>query len=116
MISGVPGTVIAFVTALTGAITAYTNYQEQQAVSRATYEALKEATDRNTEQIAALNLELRRGREWTASIASAVKELQAKAPTPERATVPSQPPVTSALDEPAPPLQPLPSFDQLKKD
>lgn len=116
VIGGVPGTVIAFVTALTGAISAYTNYQEQQAISKATYEALKQATDRNTEQLVALSHEMKRNQEWTRSVAAAVRELQTKAPVTKKQAPPLVLP-PAPLDEPPPPAAPtLPSFDQLKKE
>lgn len=115
MISGLPGTVTALIVAITGAISAYTNYQEQQATTKATYEALKQATDRNTEQLSALSHEMKRSQEWTRSIAAAVRELQAKAPAPEKQVVSSTMPV-DPLDEPPPTPPALPSFDQLKKE
>lgn len=115
MISGLPGTVTALIVAISGAISAYTNYQEQQALSKATYEALKQATDRNTEQLSALSHEMKRSQEWTRSIAAAVRELQAKAPAPEKQVVSSTMPV-DPLDEPPPTPPALPSFDQLKKE
>jgi hypothetical protein len=113
IVGGVPGTVLAFIVALTTAIQAYTQYQETQAISRATYETLKVATDRNTEQLAAQNHELKQLRTWVQAIARAVKEQQQMSHAPEREKVASTPPDT--LEEPT--LAPtLPNFEELKKD
>ena len=122
VIGGLPGTLTAIAIAVTGAITAVNNYQEQQAnreeqraLSKASYEALKTATDHNTEQLTQLGVEMKRHQEWTRSIAEAVRELQAKAPAPEREVAPLNPP-GKPLDEPPAVSPRLPRFDQLKKD
>lgn len=114
VVSGLPGTLTALLIALAGAIGAYSKFDEQRSLSKSSYETLKQGIDRNSEQIESLIREREREREWMRAIAAAVKELQLKEPSPARAGVPSAPPA-SPLDEPATPVKPLPSFDQLKK-
>lgn len=109
-IGGVPGTVIALATALTAAIQAYTGYQDSQAVQKSAYEAIKVATDRNTEQLNRVQAELAAGRKWMEGIERIVQDLQRQAGehVPHRTAAP---PVTPPLIAP-----PLPSFEQIKKD
>jgi hypothetical protein len=112
MIGGWPGTAIAILTALTGVIGAYTQHQESQAIQRSSYDAIKEATDKNTAAIEKLSDEFRQHRMWTTgSLARAVRELQQQSRVPVQ---PVDPKPAVPLDIPTP--EPLPNFDQLKKD
>lgn len=101
---------IALFTALTALTQAYTGYQESQAIQRSAYEAIKAATDRNTEQLNRIQAELGAGRKWMEGIERIVQELQRQAgehvPT-RSAAPPITPPLIAA---------PLPSFEQIKKD
>lgn len=115
-VGGVPGTVIAIVTALTAGIQAYQNYQESQAVSRATYEALKTAIERHDVQINSVLRGQQEMRSWMSDLAERLDKRSA-----ERSAIPKVTP-QAPVDVAAPPLPAdvvvptpvLPSFDQLK--
>jgi hypothetical protein len=109
MIGGMPGTVIAILTAVTALTQAFQGYQESQAIQRSAYEALKVATDRNTEQLNRISQELTAGRTWMESIEKAVRELQARIPGEQQQML-APPKLTPMLSAP-----PLPSFDQATK-
>ncbi len=125
-IGGVPGTIIAMATALGGMLTAWQHYTESQATSRAGYDALKQASEQQATQIAALaqgQLELR---SWVQELAGRLEKQQERvakavakrqsssAPAPIPPPPPPPAPPAPAL-QPAPTPAPLPAFDQLQQ-
>lgn len=119
-----PGTILALATALGGLLTTYQTHQASEATSKASYEALKTAVERNTEAIAAQARAQSELRLWVQELSERLERRQAntekvltrkvsKAPTalPSVGPVPPAPP-----SPPAPSPSPLPSFEGLKLD
>lgn len=126
LLGGVPGTLLALATALGGLVTTYQSYQESQATSRASYETLKLAVERNTESVAAQARAQTELRHWVQDLSERLERRQvntekalARKVTKPATAHPIAPPPT----EPAPPAPPppaptpapaaLPSFDRL---
>lgn len=128
LLGGVPGTLLALATALGGLVTTYQSYQESQATSRASYETLKIAVERNTETLAAQARAQTELRHWVQDLSERLerrqtnteKALARKVSKP--ASAPSSPASGAPVElaPPAPPLPPpapsptaLPPFDGL---
>jgi len=123
--SGPTGTVVAMITALGGLLTAWQTYQESQQTARASYETLREASQKNTAQIDALlrgQIDLRN---WVEELSSRLEQRQV---TTEKAVArkvtrssapPLPPPVGPAPKAPPVPVVPepaeLPSFDEIEE-
>jgi gas vesicle protein len=133
-LTGIPGMLIAITTAVTAAITAFQSYQEAQATSRATYEALKAVSEQHTQSIAQLHdgqLELRgwvqdltvRTERQQAQVAEAVRigrrrsgaGAQPAVPVTVIAPMPTDPPPPAPTLAPAPTQDKLPEFETLAK-
>lgn len=125
LLGGVPGTLLALVTALGGLITSYARFEESQATSRASYDTLKVAVERNATALAEQARSQAELRLWVQDLSERLERRQA---TTEKAiarkvTKPSAPaPVTLPPPEPVPPAPPpppapaapaLPPFDAL---
>ncbi len=125
MLGGVPGTMLALVTAIGGLITSYERFEESQATSRASYETLKVAVERNATALAEQARSQAELRLWVQDLSERLERRQA---TTEKAiarkvTKPSAPPpIVLPPPEPVPPAPPtppppapaaLPSFDGL---
>lgn len=106
-IGGMPGTIIAMLTALAGAIGAYQTYQDGQNTSRATYDTLRLQSEQQSLQIAALQQGQADLRRWMEAIAYRL----------ERASVvPSPlPPVPEPIIPPSIVGGKLPAFDHIEK-
>lgn len=133
-LAGIPGMLIAITTAVTAAITAFQSYQEAQATSRATYEALKAVSEQHTRSLGQLHdsqLELRgwvqdltaRTERQQAQVAEAVRIGRRRSVTGTRAAmsipavvpVPTDPPPPAPTLAPAPTQGTLPEFETLSK-
>jgi hypothetical protein len=127
LLGGVPGTLLAIATALGGLFTTYQSYQTSEATSRASYETLKVAVERNTEALAAqanAQAELRlwvqdlserlERRQVNTEKALARKVTKRSAPAAPIVVPPSEPVPPAPPPPPAPSPAALPSFDGLK--
>lgn len=115
LLAGLPGTLLALATAVGGIITTYQSYQDSQAVSRASYEQLKMAIERNTEADRARGQGQAELRLWVQELAERVDRRQTtteKALVAKRVIKPPQlqapPVVVIPPPEPQSPLQPMP--------
>ncbi len=118
--------VVALVTALTGAIGAWQAYQDSSATARASYQALKVASETNTAAIEAIRKGQLDLRVWVEELAAAAARRQAtteraitrKVTKPTAPALPPTPPEPAPKAPPAPPAPAptsLPPFDGLAK-
>lgn len=127
LLAGVPGTLLAIATALGGLVTQYASYRDSEAVSRASYETLKAAVERNTEALAVqanAQAELRlwvqdlserlERRQVNTENALARKVTRRSAPAAPIVVPPSEPVPPAPPPPPAPSPATLPPFDRLE--
>lgn len=122
IVAGLPGTLLALVTAIGGLITTYQSFQESQAISRASYEALKTAVDANTEALASQARAQVELRQWLQDLTDRLEERQnAQQPPPPRRPRKAAPAAPAPLETPPVPppapavkRQPLPPFEALE--
>jgi hypothetical protein len=128
MLGGIPGTVLAILTALSGIVATFASYQESQANTKASYETLKVAVERNTETLATQARAQAETRLWVQDLSERLERRQAnteKAIARKVSKPSAKPPVVVTpveLAPPAPPPNPpapkpaeLPSFEALSK-
>lgn len=126
LLAGVPGTLFAIATALGGLLTAVQSHQDGQATSKASYETLKVAVERNTELMAthaSAQVELRG---WVQELSERLERRQVNTekalarkvtkPSSSRPVLPPVEPVPPApAAPPAPPPSALPTFETLSE-
>ncbi len=125
-IGGVPGTVVAMVTAVAGLLTTWLTAQQGEAVSRAAYEALKTRTEELGAQNAALREDQLLLRGWVEDLSERLERRQTLTETAiakkvtkpaQKPTLPSVEPVPKAPPPPpAPAPSPLPAFEALTQN
>jgi uncharacterized protein HemX len=124
--SGPAATLVAFVTAISGLIAAFTTWQQSQDTARAAYETLRVATERNAVQIEACRRSQLEQTTWIEELSGRLERRQASAEKAitRKVTKPTAAPAPAPVVEPAPkappppaPVEPaaLPSFDVLAR-
>lgn len=116
VIGGLPGTCVAFLTAVAGVIGAMQSYQESQATARASYDALKVRLEQLAATQAQSSREALELRTWVEQLSARQERAQAtvaEAVRPARvrpARRPGEPaaPATPVIIAPAPPAEPAP--------
>lgn len=103
-VGGLPGTLVAFMTALAGVVGAYQSYQGSQDTQRATYDTLRLQSEQQALQIAALQQGQLELRHWMEAIVYRL----------ERSSV-SMPAAPEPLSLPSPLPTQLPPFESLGK-
>ncbi len=128
LLGGVPGTLLGIVTALGALFASFEHFQQSQGTSRAAYEVLKVAAERNAEALATQARAQADLRLWVQELSERLerRQVNTEKALARKVTKPSAPPpVSLSLSEPAPPAPrtppaptpaALPSFEGLRAE